>query len=380
MILLCSWVSKAADITNNEQSEWVGFVKSSSLNMRSGPGPEYSIVERIPCKAKVDLIDENHNVSDKKEWIEVSYNGKSGFVSSEYISIQKNYFKRHHYDNNEYPGLSFIPVPAFMPKGTPLWLWNLGIIALVLTVVFWIVLHKNDFDSPFKSSLALALSCSVIYYALSFGENAMWFLSLTETGDDIGYLLLNGFLVIIFIIVQFLLSTSIYSEYDGDNTLRFYAPVIAGGSCFFVALIISKFSDDSIIWIGIAFAIIGQIIQFLMVLKNINLLTAISVLIVSTATIMLTIPFMYIIAAIAVFLTAKIVAGIATSDNSGGHSAYASPNQGISEDEKIILEDSLGKKVEVELDSSGMHATEKNSFAPRRFRKKTDGSFEEYQP
>lgn len=91
-LFICSLECYASDTSNEQQREWIGFVKSSSLNMRSGPGSEYKIVERIPNNAKVDLINENHNPSNNEEWVEVFYNGKTGFVSTEYLSIQKNYF------------------------------------------------------------------------------------------------------------------------------------------------------------------------------------------------------------------------------------------------------------------------------------------------
>lgn len=266
-----------------------------------------------------------------------------------------------------------------MPKGTPLWMWNLGIIAVVITIIFWIVFHKNDFISPLKSALALALSCSVFYYALSFGKHSLWFLSLVENGDNIGFWIINGGLMILFIIVQFILSYSIYIEYDEDNLFPSYAPVIIGGSCFIVSLIISNFWVKSFVWIGISILIISQIIQFVMVLKKTNILTAVSILLVSSATIILCIPLMYIMAVVAAILMAKALTGIAVSNSSGEHYVSGSSNQNAAaSEEKIFLEDSYGKKVEVELDSSGMNATEKNSMMPRKFRKKDDGSFEEY--
>lgn len=378
-LLLCSLGGYASDTPNDQQHEWIGFVKSSSLNMRSGPGSEYGIVERIPNNAKVDLLDENHNPSNNEEWVEVAYNGKTGFVSTEYISIQKNHFKRHHYNNKKHPGLSFLSVPGFMPKSTPLWLWNLGIIALALTVVFWIVYHKNNFISPLKSALALALSCSVFYYALSFGEHSLWFLSLVENGDDIGLCIINGVLIILLIIVQFILSYSIYIEYDENNLFPSYAPVIIGGSCFIVSLIISKFWTESLLWIGIFIVIIAQIIQCIMVWKKSGILTALSILIVSSATIILCIPLMYIMAVVAALLLAKCLTGIAVSDGPARHSASSHTIQPeVKTEEKTFLEDIYGKKIEVEFDSSGQNAIEKNSMMPRKFRKKDDGSFEEY--
>lgn len=377
--LLNAMGSIASETPNDGRAEWVGFVKSTILNMRSGPGAEYEIVERIPNNAKVDLINENYNASDGEEWIEVSYNGTKGFVSTEYLSIQKNYFKRHHFNNKEYRGLSLFSVPTFMPKNTPLWLWNLSIIAILLTVVFLFLLYKINFLHPFKAALALSLSCCVIYYSISFGEHSLWLLSLTENGGDIGWVFVNGVCLLIFIIVQILLSLSVYAEYEEENMFPSFAPVIIGGGCFLVALIISKFDYESFVWIGIFCVIIGQIIQFAMVWKKTNCITAIAILIVSTATIMLCIPLMYIAAIAIAILIAKCLTGIAVSDGPARHSESPHTIQPeVKTEEKTFLEDIYGKKIEVEFDSSGQNAIEKNSIMPRKFRKKDDGSFEEY--
>lgn len=382
MCFVCALECLSAETISEHQSEWIGFVKSSSLNMRSGPGPEHGVVQRIPYNECVNLVNEDYNISDEEEWVEVTYNGVGGYVSKEFLAIQKNPYKSHHYNQKRYPGLSFLPVPGFMPKRTPLWSWNLGIITLLLTIVLLVIYSKNDFPSPFKSSLAVALSCSVFYYALSFGEHAMWFLNLTETGNDIGYVCLNGLLILIFIALQFWLSIPLYLEYNESTTSNIflsYASVIIGGAILLVSLIISKFWLSYFLWIGIGAVIISQIIQLGMVWRKTNGLIAVSILVTSSATILLCIPLLYIMATIVMGIIAIALARSPDSVNSGIHRNSVSSNtMNAQPQEKVFLEDSSGKKVEVELDSSGQHAEEKHAAIPRRFRKKFDGSFEEY--
>lgn len=53
----------------------------SSLNLRSGPGTGYSKVASIPSSAVLTITDEESG------WYKTSYNGKTGYVSADYITI-----------------------------------------------------------------------------------------------------------------------------------------------------------------------------------------------------------------------------------------------------------------------------------------------------
>ncbi len=55
---------------------------TSELNLRSGKGTSYSVVTVIPDKTTVTVND-----NSDEEWVKVTYSGKSGFVSRDYITI-----------------------------------------------------------------------------------------------------------------------------------------------------------------------------------------------------------------------------------------------------------------------------------------------------
>ena len=49
------------------------------VNLRKGPGLEYDVITEVPGKAKVNVYGESKN------WSEVDYNGKRGFISNYYL-------------------------------------------------------------------------------------------------------------------------------------------------------------------------------------------------------------------------------------------------------------------------------------------------------
>ena len=60
------------------------YVTADFLNLRSGPGTEYSIITVLPKGTPVE-IDEDCDC----HWVWVKYNGYTGCISSYYISSQK---------------------------------------------------------------------------------------------------------------------------------------------------------------------------------------------------------------------------------------------------------------------------------------------------
>ncbi|HHD2752993.1 TPA: SH3 domain-containing protein [Clostridium perfringens] len=59
-----------------------GIVKvNSTLNMRSGPGSNYNVIGTLRNNDKVEIIKEVNG------WYEIKFNGKSGYVSSQYVNI-----------------------------------------------------------------------------------------------------------------------------------------------------------------------------------------------------------------------------------------------------------------------------------------------------
>lgn len=57
-------------------------VTGSEVNLRSGPGVNYSVLACLPRGASVTVTDRSNS-----EWYAVSYNGNEGFMSSRYLSI-----------------------------------------------------------------------------------------------------------------------------------------------------------------------------------------------------------------------------------------------------------------------------------------------------
>ena len=57
-------------------------VTGSEVNIRSGPGINYSVVACLPRGAAITVTD-----SSNSDWYAVSYKGITGFMSSRYISI-----------------------------------------------------------------------------------------------------------------------------------------------------------------------------------------------------------------------------------------------------------------------------------------------------
>jgi hypothetical protein len=58
------------------------LVNSKTLNMRSGPGKKYEIIERLSMGDIITLIQKND-----KEWWEVDFNGIKGYVFSKVLKI-----------------------------------------------------------------------------------------------------------------------------------------------------------------------------------------------------------------------------------------------------------------------------------------------------
>lgn len=59
-------------------------VTGSGVNLRSGPGLNYQVVDCLPKGASVTVTDRSNS-----EWYAVSYNGTSGFMSSRYLSLSE---------------------------------------------------------------------------------------------------------------------------------------------------------------------------------------------------------------------------------------------------------------------------------------------------
>ena len=66
--------------SSNNVSTTKKEVNATSLNIRSGSGTNYSIIGKLSKGSKIDVISESNG------WSKIDYNGKVGYVSSQYLS------------------------------------------------------------------------------------------------------------------------------------------------------------------------------------------------------------------------------------------------------------------------------------------------------
>ena len=65
------------------------------LNLRSEPNTNSAIVASIPPNAKVEVVDQSNS-----EWYKVQYDGKTGYVSSKYLTQNNNQNRNNNNSNN----------------------------------------------------------------------------------------------------------------------------------------------------------------------------------------------------------------------------------------------------------------------------------------
>ena len=59
---------------------------TSNLTFRKGPSTGYAVLETVPAGTKVTIEDYNYYEND---WLEVVYNGQIGYISTKYLSSQR---------------------------------------------------------------------------------------------------------------------------------------------------------------------------------------------------------------------------------------------------------------------------------------------------
>ena len=64
-------------------------VTGSDVNMRSGPGTNYPVVDCLPKGAAVTVTDMSN-----PDWYAVSYNGATGYMSSRYLKVSEESSQR----------------------------------------------------------------------------------------------------------------------------------------------------------------------------------------------------------------------------------------------------------------------------------------------
>ena len=72
--------------TNNKPANNVAGKTTANVNMRQGPGTNYTVICTIPKNSSV-TVDKNGTYGS---WYKVTYSGKSGYCSSSYVTLNTN--------------------------------------------------------------------------------------------------------------------------------------------------------------------------------------------------------------------------------------------------------------------------------------------------
>ena len=79
-----------------------GTVATTALNLRSGPGSNYTSLGLLSINKVVTILDETHDTSGDKWYHVISPAGTEGFVSAKYIEVNNNAEYQHDGDFEEY--------------------------------------------------------------------------------------------------------------------------------------------------------------------------------------------------------------------------------------------------------------------------------------
>jgi len=84
-IILLGFFLCFSEFETQAQTKETCYVTAQTLNLRSGPGSNYSVVKRLSSGAKLDVVLKGQN-----GWWRVSHYGQEGYVSSNYVSTRGN--------------------------------------------------------------------------------------------------------------------------------------------------------------------------------------------------------------------------------------------------------------------------------------------------
>ena len=82
LLIACSFIA-----AQDASAATVGVVYgtgSDGLNVRSGPGSGYSIIDALWDGDEVTIVEKTDN------WYKISYNGKTGYSSADFIKIKED--------------------------------------------------------------------------------------------------------------------------------------------------------------------------------------------------------------------------------------------------------------------------------------------------
>ena len=83
VLLVCSMLSFPTAFAEG------ATVTGSDVNLRSGPGTNYPVIDCLPKGAVVEVTDRSN-----PNWYAVNYNGTSGYMSSRYLKIGEEEWMR----------------------------------------------------------------------------------------------------------------------------------------------------------------------------------------------------------------------------------------------------------------------------------------------
>jgi uncharacterized protein YraI len=80
-VFLIFCLSFACQVVLAQKTMYVS--SSNGINLREGPGTSYKTIANIPNGSKLDIV------GTDDEWVKVSYEGKTGYVSKQYLTEDK---------------------------------------------------------------------------------------------------------------------------------------------------------------------------------------------------------------------------------------------------------------------------------------------------
>lgn len=105
--------ASAPAVSAPEQSHTTGTVSASSLNVRSGPGSSYGKIGTLSSGAQVEILE------TQSGWYRINFNGKNGYVSSQYVTVTKTQQPAAEPQDTPQPTVQPEATPAPQPEAQP---------------------------------------------------------------------------------------------------------------------------------------------------------------------------------------------------------------------------------------------------------------------
>lgn len=167
-------------VSANAQTQYVVDTKTTLL-VRTGPGKSYNQLGQLKSGETVNVY------TIKNGWAKISYNGKTGYVSEQYIKaapVQQKIEKQSSFSSFDWQEL----IDMASKTDSLIWFYISCALGLVMACIGW--LYKSDSDN-FKDSAAgfyissaifLALCISEVIYFVTYKGDKTWFCSPDKVG------------------------------------------------------------------------------------------------------------------------------------------------------------------------------------------------------